>query len=1292
MSEEAGRPPQEPMSVPPQSQATKTPAPKPKSVVLRVFGWSVLLVVGLILLLAVGATWYTGTADFQRRVGAEVVSTLETATGGRVELRHISFSLWHLAIEADGLVIHGTEEPGQMPYLSASKIFLRLHLNVLLTHIRGLGPQTRISLRYLRVEQPRVHLIVYKDGHTNQPTPKHRSPSNVSMEDTLLDLQARKVELADGLAVLNDRAIPFNLAAKDVNAAVHWVRRTDRYEATIDLADLQTKMVARPVVESRMHVAAELGRDMMAVTQLEFWSGAEAGTSSAHLVAQASLQNFAHPQWEGSAAGSVGLKQLGDLVDVDGLVAGTIDVNLKGHNCVAQAAAAPQPRGRFWQRRGKKPVPAPAAKTPDASCTPTSGSQGYVIAGSMKMHQVGYRDVNVRVRDVDGGALVHITPTELQVSEISAVLPGGGGAKGDLRIENWLGGGVPAAAAATSATSMAAATTANSTAQSIGARKPVKPLVTVQPAAKGSHAYLTATVDHIPLRTVMDIVAVENYGDLGFDTSITGPATVEWGDPSSPTVADTVQVQSHLMFAPVGMKRRGVQSNVPLTGEVEGHYDGRLEVVNIAHLALQSPASSLVTSGVLGVNLGDPLTNLQVNLQTRDLGEFDQLLHTLAFEANGKKGAAAIPLLLHGNANFVGTTKGAIRDLDVKGHVTASDLTLQASDFGRSVPDVHIDSVVGSADYSPNGGVSVVTSTIKRGTAVLNLTGTFKPQRTMVHGAATYVWDRDLAIDASAKLADAQATDLLEMAGVQQKVPVTGTVNLDLSASGTVHNIIGGGMVTLTNGVAYGENYQKIAVDVAAEGQQVSLTKVLVEAHGVSITGSAGYNLTTKQMRGQVAGKNLQLSKFDTMRRVEPDADGVLSFTAIANGTLQQPDLHARVTLDKISVQGKQLGGLELKADSTGSNLAYELQSTMVGAQLQASGQTSLVGDFQTQAKLTVTGLDLANVIELTAPGSFKGSSSIAGTVSVSGPAKTPKKMQGSAEFNNVDLKLQGIELKAAQPMRASLKDGMVTLDQIHVTGQDTDLRAAGTAVVFGDPDPRGGRIDLSANGSVSMALASILQSGSDHVGQGDVQGGGGRADEEAGADGQCAVPECESRDGGHCERAEQSEWDAGVQRRPPGREEHDGDDGRRAAEDWRLPGLSARVVRGPYGDRRCGAGALQRAERDGECEPAAAGTTAGAAALGERAGDAVRGGGGCGLCGAVVGGRGAGAAGSELGDEQNSTGRAHYELAAAGLSELVCEAGGLGEFDRGWNAGGAERAGTDPDYGWQRDVPGDQV
>jgi translocation and assembly module TamB len=146
-----------------------------------------------------------------------------------------------------------------------------------------------------------------------------------------------------------------------------------------------------------------------------------------------------------------------------------------------------------------------------------------------------------------------------------------------------------------------------------------------------------------------------------------------------------------------------------------------------------------------------------------------------------------------------------------------------------------------------------------------------------------------------------------------------------------------------------------------------------------------------------------------------------------------------------------------------------------VGAQVNASGETSLVGDYQTKAKLTMSGLDIANVIALVAPGSFKGTSTIAGTVNVSGPAAKPKQMVGTAEFNDVDFKLQGVELKAAEPARASLRNGTVTLDQIHVVGQDTDLLAYGTAVVFGDPNPRGGRIALHANGSVSMALASTF-------------------------------------------------------------------------------------------------------------------------------------------------------------------------------------------------------------------------
>jgi translocation and assembly module TamB len=1036
--------------------ASSSPAPAPRRQrhpVWRVVGWIFLSLTLLVVLLLAGVAWYTTTADFQRRARAEVVNVLQNSTGGRVELQHIKFNLWHLAIEADGLVIHGTEGPGQMPYLSASKIFVRVRINTFLSHTVGSGPQSHIGLNYLRVEEPHFHLIIDKDGKTNQPVPKHPSTSTTPIQDTLLDLQAGKVELANGLAVLNDRAIPFDIAARDLNAEVHYIAATDRYGATLDLADLETKIANQPAVQSKLHLTAELGRDMVQLTKLDLSTG---GTT--HLTASAQLNHFAHPQWKASVAGGIDLKQLTYLADVSGLDAGTLQLSLNGHSCDVTPQVA-QKHPRFWQRRSKLP---PAAKVlpPSPDC-----KAGYLMVGDIKLNNAGYRNENVRLHDINASAQLHITPTQLLFTTLVGYLPGGGGISGALKIDNWLGE-APANAAAKSPTTVAAATTANTAAKGIGAAPPVKSLNTT--VVQRAQAYLTVNVDRIPLRTIMDITARPNYGDLGFDTSITGPVTVEWGGPAT-EISDTVQVQAGLKFAPTGVHRRGALSNLPVSGSVVGHYDGSTEVVRISQLALQTPQTTLDASGVLGVNAGDPLTNLRMNLDASNLGEFDQLLQTLGFEANGKKGSAAIPVVLHGTAEFDGTARGAIRNLDVKGHLAANDLAVQLG----SEADVHIDSLVAEGEYTPTAGVAVASSTITRGTAVLNVAGTFKPYRAVSRrGVISYEWNDQLGINATVKLANAQIPDLLQIAGQQQKFPITGTIDVSAHAAGTLKNLDGGGSITLNNGVAYGEKYQAVAVNLSVQGNQIDASRILLQAHDMTISGSGGYNLASKSITAQLAGNNLRLSKFDVVQRANPNADGVLSFSLDAKGTVEQPNLHAKLSLANISVQGKSIGELNATAYSSGSNVFYDLHSTLADTQLNASGETALTGDYQTQAKLSLSGLDIANVITLVAPGSFKGSSNIAGTVTISGPAAKPQQIAGTAEFGNVDLKLEGIELKAAQPLRASLNDGIVTLDQLHITGADTDLQAAGRAQVFGSTNPQGGAIHLNANGSVSMALA----------------------------------------------------------------------------------------------------------------------------------------------------------------------------------------------------------------------------
>ena len=763
---------------------------------------------------------------------------LEDATGGKVDLGGISVSLWHLAVEVDGVVIHGLEGPGEAPYLSADKILLRAKINTVVSHTVGRGAQSRIALSFLRVEQPHVHLIIDKDGKTNQPVPKKPSTSTTPVQDTLLDLQAGRVELANGLVVVNDRAIPFDVAAKDLQAQVNYLSASDRYGMNIDLNDLRTKMAKEPEARSKLHVEAELGRDAAVVKAFDLHTG-----EHSELTATGSLNHFAKPEFAAAVDGNLELTQIAVLGGVDGLNAGSLELHVKGHNC-STAPEVAQKQPHFWQRRHPKD----AGEAEHEGAAAGSGLREGISGGgpNVTLHDAAYHDANVRVDHFNGGAQLHVTPTELLFTALTGALQGGGSLAGELRISNWLGE-VPADAPATSPTTVAAAQTANKAAVGVGAQKPID-TVTITPV-QCAHALLNVSINRVTLRTILEIVQSKT-NDLGFDTAFSGPVRAEWGGPAT-EIADTVNVDAEVKFAPTGVRGKGALANIPLRGEAVVHYRGATQVVNIDKFLAQTPQSTVDASGVLGINKGDPLTALRLDATVRDLSEYDQLLTSLGVQSNGKKGSAALPIALHGSLGFQGTARGRLADLDVKGHLQASDLLLHAG----TQADVHIDSVVADAEYQPRG-ISVGSSTIKRGSAVLTAAGTFAPRRVVSRrGAVTYVWDDGSTVNAKLNLNNASLDDVLDLAGQKGKYPVTGMLSVNGQAQGTLKALNGTGEINLRDGVAYGERYDSVLVDATVQGKQIEATQLLVKLHGMQIAGSGGYNMATEQVHAHAGGR-----------------------------------------------------------------------------------------------------------------------------------------------------------------------------------------------------------------------------------------------------------------------------------------------------------------------------------------------------------------------------------------------------------------------------------------------------
>ncbi len=168
---------------------------------------------------------------FHERVRQRIITEIEAATGGRVELGDFTFDSEHLTATVAPLVLHGTEPAGDSPLLRVRSITLGFRVIALL--------ERKVDLTSVRLEQPIVHIVFYPGGSTNLPTPRVRSEK--SWAENLVDLRAGRVEIDDGVVHYDDRAIPLNWTGEDLRVRMSYDPLKIRYRG--DIAFLQLRLM-----------------------------------------------------------------------------------------------------------------------------------------------------------------------------------------------------------------------------------------------------------------------------------------------------------------------------------------------------------------------------------------------------------------------------------------------------------------------------------------------------------------------------------------------------------------------------------------------------------------------------------------------------------------------------------------------------------------------------------------------------------------------------------------------------------------------------------------------------------------------------------------------------------------------------------------------------------------------------------------------------------------------------------------------------------------------------------------
>lgn len=1012
--------------------------------------WNTAGVAVALIALAGALLLWSSSDQFQSVVRTRLAQQLQAATGGRVQIASFHWHLLQLEAEAEGVVIHGDEPANEAPYAQVQKVRVRLSL------LGFWSP--RILLRDLEIVRPQLHLIFYRDGATNQPHPTRPQKTSRSGLETLFDLQAGHIEVENGVVDLDNRAAgldvqnryqPLDFAGDDVSVVMKYVGSSgpspEHYHIDAGIHDLnlvrggELKEIVAPV-HGALTASLDLARDAATLSSLHLASVTGGGKEHT-LNISGTLSHFAHPIWQAEIEGEMDLRLLDPALGY------------------------------------------PFAEGIARLALTSAGQDGtFRVDGSVHVDKGSYVGTGVNARGLDLTAKVHADPSSLRITSVVVRLSQGGEIGGEVLLSHWLPITTGAVVEPASAPSVVKGPPRKKMGLRRPEKKPAEPLKQSPPHSVLVKSPLTvapvegkvnAEFRNVSVDTILDIVGQPPFQRLGINAMLNGPANAVWdlGD------VNTLVVKSALSLSPGAGAR---ENEAPTSGTIDATYAQKTGSVDLRALSLQLPASRLNASGILGAFPLNSPTDMTVDFASTNLGEFDTVLRDLGLQRNGRSGTAALPVALNGEAGFHGTWTGSLVSPRLQGKLTANRLSLDlpALNSQGTPQTVHWDSIEADGTYDAEH-IAIVRAELHHGAAQIVMDGVLqapvqpaggpaRPHGRTISGNEMPAFDASSMLQAHVHATNVDAADLMPLAGLD--LPVSGSLDAQLTIDGPVRELGGSGWVQLNDAVIHGEPVISLRAQGSIAGKVVTLSSIEARAKAGTVSGSLTYAMDSGRFQAVTHGSAIDVSKIERLRSTGEAVAGTLEFRVTASGTREDPNIDGHANVSWLAIEGRDMGTLTMTAHTADRALHYEGSSTFELATVTLRGQTELRGDYQTQADLDFSHFDIAAIFKMTHVESISAQSSLNGHAQIAGPLAHVDQLRGDLRLPEMAVVIGGVHLKSDGGVHAALDHARIALDPVHITGDDTDLRAQGTLEL---KDTR--RLDLSANGSVNLKLAESL-------------------------------------------------------------------------------------------------------------------------------------------------------------------------------------------------------------------------
>ncbi len=650
--------------------------------------------------------------------------------------------------------------------------------------------------------------------------------------------------------------------------------------------------------------------------------------------------------------------------------------------------------------------------------------------GTVQGKDIEWANGKLSMRNGRINAGFSITPERFRVSSIKANLFGGDLA-GDVDVTNWQNSGQSSVAPSLA----------------LARRREAAPI----PPGSLPRGSVRLQLAGFPLLPALGMVSTKELplDRLNFSGSASGKVEMAW-------VGSIREAETRLNLA-VAPPLQPAPNEIPVHGQIDGIYRGARDELELSQFHLTTPGSEIAASGNLSAT-----SALRFSFTSHNLKEWRPLIEAAY-------GSSELPFAVRGWASFSGNASGRLAELSIGGNLEVYDFDTTLPATAR-VPSraLHWDALSTAIQYSSNHFAARNASLLHGHT-----TAHFDASGTLTGGT----WQENDPFTLHLDVRNADVAELVQFAGVAQ--PLTGTLNLSASVSGTRANFHGDGHLEVHEGTAYGVRVPLLKSDLRIAGGELQFNNIDASAYGAPLSGSLAVSTASistssaalkQTFRLNVSGRNLDLARFPRLHTNRFTADGVADFTVRASGTVDQPSLEAHVHLKDLALDNERAGDFYVDAVTHGRQLDLKAHSDSDQGDLTLAGSVTLERDFPADLNLAFHHLDADSLLRLYLPGNITGHSAVDGTLQVRGPLRTPRDLKVAAEIQSFSAEVGHMQVQNVGPIRFEVAEQTVLLENLHLAGSGTDFTAHGRAHLTG---PR--ELDLRLDGSVNMTLLQSL-------------------------------------------------------------------------------------------------------------------------------------------------------------------------------------------------------------------------